>query len=314
MNNKQFFLQKNRKGLEMSFAWLFAIIVGAVILFLAIYTSTRIVNTQQVSLDAKTAKEFGVLLDPLETSFETGKSNSMTLPVETRVYNRCDNNGNFGRQIIKVSQKSFNKWTETDVNVAFRNKIIFSEDYVEGKKLLIFSKPFNFPYKVADLIYVTSTDKKYCFINPPTEIKNEISNLNQENLFLENCPANSVKVCFDSSNCKINVNYGAGYVDKNGTKSYFYTNALMYAAIFSDKEVYDCQIKRVMQRANQLSSLYQSKADIISVKGCNSNLNSDLSGLSSSETSFSKSEDLNNMISLVENIDSKNKIAECRLW
>ena len=122
----------------MSFAWLFAIIVGAFILFLAIYAATKIVNTEQTSLDAQAAKEIGVLLNPLETGFETGKTTSLRLPSETRIYNRCNNNGVFGRQIIQISQKSFNEWSDTDVNVGFSNKHIFSEDYVEVKKFFIF--------------------------------------------------------------------------------------------------------------------------------------------------------------------------------
>ncbi len=307
---------RNRKGLEMSFAWLFAIIVGAIILLLAIYTSTRIIQTEQVALDARTAKEIGVLLDPLEISFETGKSNSLTLATETRIYNRCNNEGNFGRQIIKVSQKSLNQWTETDVNVGFQNKIIFSDNYVEGKKFLLFSKPFEFPFKVADVIYLTSSNKKYCFINPPNDIENEISSLNQENLFTENCPTNSTKVCFgSSSDCNILVNYGGKYVEKNNQKLYFHSDSLMYAAVFSDKEVYECQLKRVMQRAEQLSTLYLDKSELVSQQGCNSNLNVELLGLASAEDTFNSSTDLNDyIIDLADSADSKNKIAECRLW
>ena len=126
--------------LQISFAWLFALIVGGFILFLAIYASTSIVKTERTSIDASTAKEIGVLLNPLETGFETGKTNSITLPSETRIFNRCNNNGFFGRQILKISQKNFNKWTDTNVNVGFSNKYIFSENYVQGKKFFLFSK------------------------------------------------------------------------------------------------------------------------------------------------------------------------------
>ena len=70
---------KSKKAfLQISFAWLFAIIVGMVILFLAIYASTKIIKTEQIALDVETAKEIGVLLNPLETGFETGKTNSIT--------------------------------------------------------------------------------------------------------------------------------------------------------------------------------------------------------------------------------------------
>ena len=308
---------KNKSGfLQISFAWLFALIVGAVILFLAIYASTKIAHTQQTALDAKTAKEIGVLLDPLETGFETGKTTSMQLATDTRIYNRCNNNGNFGEQIIKVSQKSFNKWSDTGVDVSFSNKYILSDNYVEGKNFFIFSKPFDFPFKTSDVIYLTSSNTNYCFINSPKDIETEISNLNEANLFTENCPADSVNVCFESSsNCDIIVNKDLGYVEKDNQKIYFYSDALMYGAIFSSKDVYDCQVKRLMQRGEELSSLYQNKADILAKEGCKSDLNQDLLELQNRQNTFSSPKDFDLSLSnLLKNIQAKNEIAECRLW
>src|SRR3989338_4452091 len=154
----------NKRGfLQFSFAWLFAIIVGVFILVLAIYAATKLISTEQTALDASSAKEIGILLNPLETGFESGSKNSITLPSETRIYNRCSIEGNFGRQIIKISQYSFGKWTDTDVNVGFSNKYVFSDDYEEGKTFYLFSKPFNFPFKVTDVVYLSSLQKKYCF-------------------------------------------------------------------------------------------------------------------------------------------------------
>ena len=52
---------QNRRGyLQISFAWILAIIVGATILFLAIYFTTKLVNTEQTSQDAQVGKEVGV--------------------------------------------------------------------------------------------------------------------------------------------------------------------------------------------------------------------------------------------------------------
>ena len=302
--------------LQISFPWLFALIVGAIILFLAIYASTKIVNTGQTGLDAETAKKIGVLLNPLETGFETGKTTSIELPTETRIYNRCNNDGNFGRQIIKLSQKSFNKWSDTGIDVGFSNKYIFSEDYVEGKSFLIFSKPFSFPFKVSDLIYMTSKDKSYCFSDAPDSIEREISNLNQGNLIVGNCSSSSIKVCFNSGeDCNIDVNYENGILRKNGETFNFYGDALMYAAIFSDKDVYECQLKRVMQRGEQLSLIYEEKSQFVSRNGCSSNSNQDLLELRNLESGFSSSDNLNSqIINLAENVGAKNEVSECKLW
>ncbi len=306
---------KKRGALQISFAWLFAIIVGGFILFLAIYGVTKFMQTEQTTSDAKTGKEIGVLLNPLETRFETGITTSLTMPVETRIYNRCNNFGEFGRQLIQISQKSFSKWSETDIDVGFSNKYIFSEDYVQGKKFYLFSKPFDFPFKVADLIYITASDKTYCFRNESEDIEEELLDLKQKNLFVEDCPSNSINVCFEGGdNCDIDVDYYSKLVEKNGEEMYFETDALMYAAIFSDKGVYECQLKRVMQRLENLVELYLDKAVFIAQQGCSSELNSDLIALGNLAGDLESSETLFQLNPIAEDLEKGNDYAECRLW
>ena len=312
-----------KKGdLQIPFAWVFALIVGVFILFLAIYAVTKLIGTENQVSDAKTGKEIGILLNPLETGFETGRTTSLTMPVETRIYNKCASSGTFGRQIIQISQKSFNKWTETNIDVGFSNKYIFSENPAEGKTFYLFSKQFEFPFKIADLIYMTSSKKDYCFFNMPEEIKKELYYLSQENFFAENCSnsANSVKICFSGASCDVNVNYDMKYVEKNGERVYFEGDALMYAAIFADKELYDCQVKRLMQRIEELSLLYKDKATFISRTGCNYNLNEDLITLSNIANSISNSSaqitssSFTSISIVIEDIINKNEDAQCKLW
>ncbi|MFQ5531970.1 MAG: hypothetical protein ACE5ES_05110, partial [Candidatus Nanoarchaeia archaeon] len=246
-------MNKKRGYLQISFAWLFAIIAGAVILFLAIYGVTKLISTEEDILNAKTGKEIGVLLNPLETGFETGKVTSLTMPVESRIYARCKIGGNFGKQTISVSQQSFNKWTETNLEIDFENKYIFAEIPVEGKKFYLFSKPFKMPFKIADLIYMAPSSEKYCFLGLEDsgameleDIKDELVSLNQGNILIENCSEQEeiIKVCFSSGkDCYINVNYGRGIFQKKGETMYFETDALMYGAIFIDSsENYECNV------------------------------------------------------------------------
>ena len=306
--------QKNQRGyLQISFAWVFAIIVGIFILFLAIFAVTKFTGQEQTAADAQTGKEIGILLNPLETGFETGKTTSFTLPVETRISNRCNNNNNFGRQIIQLSQKSFNKWTETGIDVGFSNKYIFSDSIIEGKNFYVFSKPFDFPFKISDLIYMTSSEKSYCFIDPPAGIEKEISNINQKNLFLDECPSNSLHVCFEGGeDCDIEINQNSKFVEKRGEIMFFEDDALMYAAIFSDKDIYECQLERLMQRTEQLASIYDEKASLISGQGCVLEIN--LFTLRTAASGFSDSRDLVIIKGIAEDLDGKNDFGVCQLW
>jgi len=306
-----------KKGyLQISFAWLFAIIVGAFVLFLAIYASGKIINQGNAATDTMTSKELGILLNPLETGFEIGKSNVINIKSETRIYNRCDSTGIFGKQLIRTSKKSFGKWTNTNFEVSFENKYIFSKKTVEGKKFYLFSKPFKFPFKVADLIYLTSADDYYCFINAPENIKNELKYLNQENILINNCSQFSINICFGSAgvsqSCNISVDYNLKTVRKNGKVLYFYSDALMYGAIFSDSDIYECQLKRLMKRTGQLALLYNDKSKVISSAGCSSNLN--LLGLNNAAKNLDSSADLSSIGIIAEDIKEKNEIAKCKLW
>jgi hypothetical protein len=307
------FLGKNQKGyLQISFAWIFAIIAGIFILFLAIFAVTKFTKTEKEITETTTGKEIEVLLSPLETGFETAKTTLLTMPVETRIRNECNTYGSFGRQIIQLSQKSFNKWGEGGEEIVFSNRYIFSDSVVEGKNFYIFLKPFDFPFKIADLIYLTSSEKTYCFLDPPERIEEELSNLNQKNIFLEECPSNSLQICFNGGiDCDIEVNQASKFVEKGGEIMFFEDDALMYAAIFADWEIYGCQLERLMQRTEQLAFIYHDKASLISNQGCPPEIN--LFALITAVSGFSSSSSLASIKGIVEDLD-RDDFGVCQLW
>ena len=157
----------NKKGFQISFAWLFAIIVGAFIIFLAIFASVKLIGTAQEISNVETGRELEVLANVLETGFESSNTASLKIALETRIGNNCKKPSSFepfGTQGLQLAQKSLNRWSEVGTEIVFRNRYIFSEDITEGKKFFLFSKPFNFPFKVSSVIYLTSAEDNYCFI------------------------------------------------------------------------------------------------------------------------------------------------------
>ena len=305
----------NRRGFEMSFAWLFGIVIGIIILAFAIYGVTKLMSGEDSLQDARTSKEIGILLNPLETGFESSKTSSFTMPVDTKLYATCDNmTGDFGRQLISVSQKKFNKWSQTDLQVSFPNKYIFAEEGIKGKKFYVFSKPFEFPFKVSDVIYITSEETNYCFSESPQDIERELENLNQANIFTkeEDFPEECILVCF-SGGCDIEVHYEdeGGFVKKEGgSKSFFEGDALMFAAIFSSYENYVCGIDRLMMRAKVLTEIYEKKAAIVAVSNCHSDL--DLIEFAFALEHFEDSLDLSGLSSTAKELEDAN--SGCKLW
>src|SRR3989344_8337910 len=190
---------KKRGQLNLSFGWLFAIIIGASILSLTIFGISKLVKNSNQEQQIIGAKELGIILNPLETSFESASSTPLKTSIETRIKNSCELFGNFGEQGISLSEFSFNKWEPYGTEIKFENKYIFSKEIVEGENFYIFSKPFEFPFKVSNLFYLTSTNEKYCFNEAPKEIEEEIIKLGQINL-QANCSTTNkeeiTKICF----------------------------------------------------------------------------------------------------------------------
>lgn len=318
---------KKRGQLDTSFAWIFAIIVGGAILALSIYGVTKFTNLQRTEQSAESARQIDVLLNPLESGYESNQKINIIAPVETRIFSYCTLDEEFGKQKISVLEKTYDKWTPTGVNITSRNKYLFSENPAEGKKFVAFSKPYEFPsdnsyefsFKVADLIYLIPYEEDYCFADAPDEIKTEINNLNSTNMKTENCAEESLKICFETDDdCYAEVersSNGVGTVKKYSKEMNFDSDSLMYAAIFSYKELYECQVSRIMKRAEQITLIYEGKSELEKKQGCNTGMDTDLIIFRNILNNYNNSEDLSVVGYEAKQLNKKNSFAgECRLW
>ena len=86
----------------------------------------------------------------------------------------------------------------------------------------------------------------------------------------------------------------------------------MYAAIFSDPEIYECQVKRLAQRIGELALIYDDKQSALIGKGCTSDVS--LLGLANSASTFQNSINLVSLAVASEDAENTNKGAYCELW
>jgi len=308
---------------QFNFAWMFAIIVGGAILFLAIFGAMRTGDTYRFQADTEIAKSLSVITDPLQAGFAEGSYGKISFRQETRINNICLGGG-FGKNDISVSTRSNigEAWNLPGGATSIHNKYFFSNEASSGLEYYVFSKPFNFPYEISDLIFMTVDN--YCFLNAPEEIADIVVGMNIENIEVDNCTLiNPVNVCFGvGDDCDVMVYgscgsrcdsiYDEGTVSKSGGDMKYVGN-LMYAAIFSDKLIYDCNVERLMYRNGKIAEEFVAKADLMDARGCNTNLRSDLAvwgGLTINATS----NDLIGLRSMAENMDSKNDRELCGVW
>ena len=313
-----------KKKAEFNFALLFGIIVGAAILVLAIYGATRVGETERYKTDTEIAKKIAILTDPLQAGFAEGSFGKISFKSETKINNFClDENGEgFGKNEISVATRSRvgEDWLDAGGATSIHNKYIFSNPQQTGKEYYVFSKPLYLGFKVSDLVFMTS--QKYCFVSPPTEIENEIKGLNIPNIEIKNCSEDTIEVCFGSSSCDVNVygtcmtycksKYDEGYVEKNGERSNF-VGGLLYGAVFGSKEIYGCNVKRLLYRTAKISEVLIEKANLMEGRGCNTNLRPDLYLLGGMAINGTEN-DLIQINQVAKDMEIKNQREVCGLW
>lgn len=306
----------SKKGfLDISFSWIFAFLVGGIILFGAIYGVARLTSIQSTQFSAEVGSTFSNLLSPLEAGLESGRSITITLPVESRIENSCETFGDFGSMTLTIRESEREKYSGSGVGISSVNKYLFSPTSIEGKEFFVFAKEFNFPFKVSNLIYVLNSEERYCFLVAPNEVRRELSNFNAPNFEFSDCSPFSKKVCFGrETDCEILVDYTGRTVQKNGQTMHFATDALMYGAIFSDKLNYECQVSRLMKRTKEISDIYYEKSVFLLQVGCDSSVDSLLLGFNMDLSGFQNSQDLNLLESQAGMINSINRNSGCRLW
>lgn len=311
-------IRLNNRGLEFGFEWLFAIIVGAVILFFAIFFVSRFSGTQKEAINLEIAKEISSALSPFETGVASGKAGKLEFSQDTRILNDCSVSG-VGRQLISVSTKSFNQWSEQGGQISIKDRYVFSNRMIEGKIAYLFSKDFHFPFKAGSIIVLYSDN--YCFKDTPDEFKYELEKLSIGNIKFSQCGQQDIEVCFERE-CDVSIygtggfdKYRQGYVRKDG-ETIFYANELLYGAIFSEHDVYECNVKRIMKRVSELSKLYGDE-NIIYGQGCGIQIYNSLSGFSAKANNLKSSEELIFPLKIDADTldDEHSQLSEvCKLW
>jgi hypothetical protein len=308
----------NRKKGDFDFEWIFAILAGIAILILAIYGASRVGDTMRYQRDTETGKQISILADPLQAGFATSSLGRIKFKQEAKILNECYEEG-FGKNDISVALRSGvgKPWNEPGGATSIHNKYIFS-DGLSGKEFLVFSTPFNFPFKTADMIFITT--KGYCFIDAPEEIEEVLRGFNAPNIRIQNCSNEDIEVCF-GKRCNISVygtcsgcdsQYEEGYVEKNGARMSFAGN-LMYAAFFSSKQVYDCNVKRLLYRTSRVAEVFAAKVDLMNSRNLGSGLKPDLLTFASM-TSDASSGEIISLSAATREIKLKNEVEGERLW
>jgi hypothetical protein len=313
----------NNKAFEVNFGWLFAIVAGAMIIVLSIYGVSKLGTSERTLQDSEMTQQLGIVLNPLETGSEEGKTTPISFSVNSRIILDCKTPNSvypFGLQVLGVSTQSGigEKWQNLGLNYSVQNKYVFGTTPVEGRNFVILTKPFEMPFKVADIMVIIEKDSDYCFVNAPASIESELIDLGLNGTILftsdkKQCKGR-VSICFSATGCDADVFIDSKIVSKKG-KIMYYEGSLIYAAIFSQPPYYECQVNRLLKRTSEISNLYLGKSNLLSARGgCSSALQPLIENLINI-TSSGKSENLRNIALNANDLKEVNDDAvSCRLF
>jgi len=329
---------KSKKALfDLPYSWIFAIVAGCFIILIAIYATTRLVNTETRVENSLSGQQLLNYLDPASNGITSATSpEPIRFKKETRIYFNCsvpNSRFPFGRETLAFTEESgiLKKWPEAGEAISRYNKYIFANNFLQGKVFYITAFPFFSGFKVDDLIMIVSSSENYCFVQPPEKIAEDLSGVHFLNINVTSnvnlCAKGSIRVCFEGAyGCNISVSgdcnedyctssYEKGSVTKNG-KTVEYFGNLIYAAIFSSNEIYECNIKRLGKKINELANIYDEKIGVIGRAGCSSDISSYLKTIASQAGNLTSSSSLMNIFDEVKAMDDKNcKVdLDCRVY
>ncbi len=315
--------RRGKKGF-IEFGWIFALIVGALILLFAFYFIGTKMNESKVGQGLVAENTLDILLNPFSSFGGLGATSSkeITLQKKERINFSCNSDFGFGYDAILSATNPGVRMVPKKVY----DKYLFSEDSIYSKNLQVISKPFSMPWRVVDLIYLFSRDKGYCFVGMSQsrvadEFGSGTTGMNISSFKFKDSKADceeSITVCYGYG-CDIVIDFEYSRVIK-GTKEFpFIDDSTMYAAIFSSYDIYSCNMKRVAQRIRYETEVYRNKAQALGAKGCSSIFSLEALDQSAgqvilSRTSSELTYSLNNLRVAADALNSQNMNADCSLY
>jgi hypothetical protein len=297
------------KRAGMEFGWLFAVIVGGVILFLAFYFIGTHLLQSRVQQETVAARSLDIILTPFSYvgSFNASSAEIIKLSEKSEVEIDCDSENGLGYNTIVMRGERVKGKTYEELPKYVYDKYLFAEKPLpEAKTLQFLNKPFEMPWRVGDISILWPSETNYCFVgnwesNQWNRIPKELGNvastgLNISSITFTGSPSDEcdVNVCFPGktgSNCDITVTSNTVTKDK---KSLPYSgDALLYAAIFSDAGTYNCNLQRLAKRISLQTEVYGEKAQ--DMGGC---------GLQNLKTSVESSSDPTDWIQAANSVKS----------
>lgn len=247
-------MKLNKKGFEISFSWLFAVIAGiSVFLFLTWFAVKQTDLFGNVSAQAA-AEE----LDIAFTSFSSSMiGTKLNFPKDVELEFKCDSN----EERMLINGKGGKK---------LKGNIVFSPNNMKNNEFSLWTKGWNIPFRVSNFIFLADNKHRYNLDGISstelegvpdifkTGVDGEKINFVQGR---DGSPSDDEKTIYLEYDSELDEHYGTIYIKGNeGQPLSYFGDAMIYAAIFSDKDNFDCLYNKAKERAENVIKVYEERA------------------------------------------------------
>ncbi len=143
--------------LELGFNWIYMLVAGGVILLFFV----GIVVKEKFKAEENLGQDLVRTMESLFTGAQVSEKTKNVIDIgglaDFTLYFDCED------QVTTYGLKETSARAENIVDP------IFSPNEIKAAKMIAWSLPYNFPYKVADMLFVTSSNTKYFIYNPSND-------------------------------------------------------------------------------------------------------------------------------------------------
>jgi len=277
----------NKKGIEITFSWIFAIIAGTLIFLFFVGFAADNMDLFGKLTAIRVSEEMNSAFTGLKTGLV---STSLSFNKEVKLQFKC---------IGEKKEKLIVGWRS---GKNLYDNLVFSPEELNGNEFLLMTKSWNVPYKVDNFIFI-SDKRNYCLIKTPYELKNKLPSDFESLLKYESCNGKTITFSQDENNCSsfFTINYEYDSVNNlygsiclgDGKPLLFYGDAMIYAAIFGDQ--FDCLYPLIEEKFKIMRDVYLNKIVDISCsnKGGLQNAITNMDTINKIQTYFNNIDDLN---------------------
>jgi len=251
----------NKRGIGITFNWVFAVIAGAIIFMFFVGFAAENMDLFGKLTAMRVSEELNTAFSGLKTTLV---STSISFDRDINLEFKC---------IDGKKEKLIVGWRS---GRNLYDNLVFSPEEMEGSEFLLMTKSWKVPYRVDNFIFI-SDNRNYCLEDPPADFGKDLPDdfkglLNND----DDCEGKKIIFNLNLNPCdtfnkeEININYKEDSVGnfygticgKNEDRTWgplnFYGDAMIYAAIFGDQ--FSCLYPLIEEKLRIMSDVYVNKA------------------------------------------------------